>query len=98
MSEKKTIYCGSGKKSQYDGIVLTINLDDIPNEHIFTNQQNKRMVKVLCAPRKEVSQYGQTHYLKILEHNENFRKPEQSDDDFTKTKTSLPDDDIEPPF
>jgi hypothetical protein len=96
MSEQN-IYCGSGKATQYDGVVLTICLDDIAEEHTYLDKNGKRMVKLLSGKRREVSQYGQTHFVRVLPQDESYRKPKQNDDDFTKTKTSPPDDQ-EPPF
>lgn len=94
MNTEQPIYCGSGKSTQYDGIMLTICLDDIPEKHIFVNSQNKRSVRLLCGKRKETGQFGHTHYLKVVTQDPNW-KPLQKN--FTEEKLAG-EEHHEPPF
>lgn len=61
MSEKKeTIYAGNGKKvqSQYGEFrAVTINLSDLPKEHIF-EYNGKKYIKLNVNDKKEVDKYG----------------------------------------
>lgn len=61
MSEKKeTIYAGNGKKvqSQYGEFrAVTINLSDLPKEHIF-EYNGKKYIKLNVNDKKEADQYG----------------------------------------
>jgi len=61
MSEKKeTIYAGNGKKvqSQYGEFrAVTINLSDLPKEHIF-EYNGKKYIKLNVNDKKDVDQYG----------------------------------------
>jgi len=77
MSEK--IYVGNGKKKTFqDGgsvINIMLSLDGI-KEHFenygFTTDQGKKKLKLVLSERKEIDQYGNSHYLTV-----DTWKPEQ---------------------
>lgn len=73
MSEQKDkIYVGSGK-SKFDGdqVAVSVCLSDLPKEFIF-EYNDKKYVKLIVQKKREVDQYGKTHYVAI----DTF-KPEQ---------------------
>lgn len=58
--KKETIFCGGGKKitTQYgDFRAVTLNLSDLPSEHIF-EYNGKKYVKLNVNDKKEADQYG----------------------------------------
>lgn len=73
MSEnKEKIYVGKGV-SKFDGdqVACSICLSEIPKEHMF-EYDGKKYVKVIVQKKREVDQYGKTHYVAI-----DTWKPEQ---------------------
>jgi hypothetical protein len=61
MSEK--IYCGKGKASKY-GIKLSINLTDLPREHM--NEFNGKMyINIEVTEMREPDKYGKTHTVTV---------------------------------
>jgi len=77
MSEK--IYIGSGKEKHFnDGgsvINLTIGLDGIAQyfkDYGFTTDQGKKKLKLIVSKRREIDQYGNSHYVTV-----DTWKPEQ---------------------
>ncbi len=79
MSEvKDKIYVGSGKE-KFDGdqVAVSVCLSDLPKDWIF-EYNNKKYVKLIVQKKREVDQYGKTHYVAI----DTF-KPEQ------KTETPI---------
>ena len=71
MNEEK-LYCGSGKSHTFPSggtkIAVALDLDMLAKhfkEHGFTTQGGKRMIKVDVVEKREVDQYGKTHYLSI---------------------------------
>jgi hypothetical protein len=64
MENEKTIFCGSGKQTHEMFLNLAICLSDIPKEHV--NEFNgKKYVNITAVKKKEVDQYGKTHFVKI---------------------------------
>jgi len=58
--KKETIYCGSGKKvnTQYgDFRAITLNLSDLPAEHIF-EYNGKKYIQLNVNDKKQVDNYG----------------------------------------
>jgi len=77
MSEK--IYIGSGKEKHFnDGgsvINLIIGLDGIAQyfkDYGFTTDQGKKKLKLVVQKRREIDQYGNSHYVTV-----DTWKPEQ---------------------
>ena len=57
---KETIYCGGGKqvKGEYGTFrAITINLTDLPKEHIF-EYNDKKYIKLNISDKKEADQFG----------------------------------------
>ena len=81
MSEQKDkIYVGSGK-SKFDGdqVAVSVCLSDLQKEFIF-EYNDKKYVKLIVQKKREVDQYGKTHYVAI----DTFKpeqKAEAKDDD-----------------
>jgi len=65
MSDK--IYVGSGKVvGKYGQIGVSLCVSDIPKEHIFTSQKTgKKYINLKVCEKKQVDQYGKTHYVEI---------------------------------
>jgi len=60
MSETKTIYAGGGKqvKGQYGTFrAITVNLSDLPKEHIF-EYNGKKYIKLNVSDKQEPDNYG----------------------------------------
>lgn len=77
MSEK--IYIGSGKEKTFDNggsiINITIGLDGIKEyfeQYGFTTDQGKKKLKLIVSKRREIDQYGNSHYVTV-----DTWKPEQ---------------------
>jgi len=71
---KETIYCGGGKqvKGEYGTFrAVTINLSNLPTEHIF-EYEGKKYVKLNISDKKEADQYGKDVSVSV-----NTWKPEQ---------------------
>ena len=43
----------------------SIRLDDIREDMISTAENGKRYLNIIVAQRREVSKYGNTHYIKV---------------------------------
>ena len=57
---KETIYCGGGKqvKGEYGTFrAITINLSDLPKEHIF-EYNDKKYIKLNISDKREPDQFG----------------------------------------
>lgn len=57
---KETIYCGGGKqvKGEYGTFrAITINLSDLPKDHIF-EYNDKKYIKLNISDKKEADNYG----------------------------------------
>jgi len=81
MSEQKDkIYVGSGK-SKFDGdqVAVSVCLSDLPKEFIF-EYNDKKYVKLIVQKKREVDQYGKTHYVAIDTFKQE-QKAEAKDDD-----------------
>lgn len=73
MSQVEKIYCGSGKKKEFNngGSITSVMLNlDVLNqqfeEYGFTTDQGKKMIKVNVSTLKNgVDQYGKTHSVEI---------------------------------
>jgi hypothetical protein len=85
---KETIYCGGGKqvKGEYGTFrAVTINLSNLPAEHIF-EYEGKKYIKLNISDKKEADQYGKDVSVSV-----NTWKPEAQ----TEQKApSQPNDDL----
>ena len=70
MSEK--IYIGSGKEKIFDNGGSVINcmitldgLAQIFKDHGFTTQNGVKKLKLIIGKRREIDQYGNSHYVQI---------------------------------
>jgi len=66
------IYCGSGKERRFrDGgfiIGVTLDIETLQKsfrEHGFITAQGKKKIKINVSARREIDQYGNTHYVTI---------------------------------
>lgn len=73
------IYIGSGREKTFDNggsvINLTISLDGIAQyfkDYGFTTDQGKKKLKLVVQKRREIDQYGNSHYVTV-----DTWKPEQ---------------------
>lgn len=85
MSEK--IYCGSGKQidSQYGTFrSITVNLTDLPKEHIF-EYNGKKYIKLNVNDKRETDQYGKNVSVSVdtwkpePKGNQEITEPEEED-------------------
>lgn len=86
---KETIYCGGGKqvKGEYGTFrAVTINLSDLPKEHIF-EYDGKKYIKLNISDKKEADQYGKDVSVSV-----NTWKPEAQTEQ--KEKVEEPQDDL----
>ena len=59
------IYVGSGKsKFEGDQVSISVCLSDLPKDWKF-EYNNKEYVKLIVQKKREVDQYGKTHYVAI---------------------------------
>jgi len=84
MSEK--IYCGSGI-GKFEGSLVEISLclSDLPKDKIF-EYNGKKYIKLKVVKKREVDQYGKTHYVEV-----DMWKPEPKKQAPTESATPLPD-------
>jgi len=63
MSEK--IYCGNGVE-KFDGNLVEVALcvSDLPRDKIF-EYKGKKYIKLKVVKKREVDQYGKTHYVEV---------------------------------
>lgn len=64
MSDKKTIYCGSGKRQADNWIKATINPEAIDPEHI-QEYNGKKFIKLNINIKPEPDQYGKDVSISI---------------------------------
>lgn len=64
MANSEKIYVGKGKQ-QFENLVrISVCLDDVPAE--FVNEYNgKKYVSLDVVSRREVDQYGNSHYVAV---------------------------------
>ena len=89
MSETKTIYAGGGKqvKGQYGTFrAITVNLSDLPKEHIF-EYNGKKYIKLNVSDKQEADNYGKDVSVSVNTWKPEKEKTESSDsgDDFLKS-------------
>jgi len=90
MSEpKKTIYAGGGKQvtGQYGTFrAVTINLSDLPSEHIF-EYNGKKYIKLNVSDKQEPDNYGKDVSVSVNTWKPEKEKTESSDSegDFLKS-------------
>jgi len=79
------IYCGSGIE-KFDGklIEITINLSDLPKEHIF-EYEGKKYIKLKVQKKKEADKFGKTHSVEV-----NTWKPDAKKEEPESKKDDLP--------
>jgi len=59
------IYCGSGKEKFEGNLVeISVCLSDLPKDKIF-EYNNKKYIKLKVVKKREVDQYGKTHYVEV---------------------------------
>jgi hypothetical protein len=51
-------------------LTLSICLSDIPRDRIKLAENGKMYCNLVCAKRKEVGQYGDTHYIAMSQTKE----------------------------
>tara|TARA_B110000977_G_scaffold104221_1_gene136017 strand:+ start:10235 stop:10516 length:282 start_codon:yes stop_codon:yes gene_type:complete len=91
MSEvKDKIYVGSGKE-KFDGdqVAVSVCLSDLPKDWIF-EYNNKKYVKLIVQKKREVDQYGKTHYVAI----DTFKPDAKNSQSDTPPAPTEPDDDL----
>tara|TARA_R100000951_G_scaffold43080_1_gene36238 strand:- start:4980 stop:5252 length:273 start_codon:yes stop_codon:yes gene_type:complete len=85
--KKEVIYAGSGKKvtTQYgDFRAVTVNLSDLPSEHIF-EYNGKKYIKLNVNDKKEADQYGKDVSVSV-----NTWKPEAQKEEQVAESSDLP--------
>ena len=81
MSKEDKIYIGSGKKAaNYDIVNISICLDDKLKEHIY-EYKGKKYINLTVAAKKEVDQYGKSHYVAINTYKPEEKKQSNNQDD-----------------
>ena len=89
---KETIYCGGGKqvKGEYGTFrAITINLSDLPKEHIF-EYNDKKYIKLNISDKREPDQFGKDVSVSV-----NTWKPGESEKGQEQEKpVSRKDDDL----
>lgn len=87
-SEK--IFVGSGRKKTFnDGgsiINIMLSLDGL-KEHFenygFKTDQGKHKLKLVLSERREIDQYGNTHYLTVDTWKPEQKQPDEKPESFT---------------
>jgi len=72
--ENKTerFYVGNGvAKFDGDQVACSLCLSDLPKEHVF-EYEGKKYIKLKVTKKREVDQYGKSHYVEV-----DTWKPEQ---------------------
>ena len=88
MAEKEApLYCGSGKmvETEYGKLVnVSVCLDQIPAEFTNTDKQGRKWANLVLAKRKETSEYGETHSLRVNTWRPDKEKaaPKKDDEDW----------------
>jgi len=78
------IYCGTGKEKFGGNLVeVSLCLTDLPKDKIF-EYNGKKYIKLKVVKKKEVDQYGKSHYVEV-----DMFEPQ-------KQETGLPPSDIQP--
>ena len=83
MIESK-IYCGSGKIGKFDIVNGSICLDDIPAKFKRQSKNGKTYVNINICPKREVDQYGKSHYIIVDQwepQQQNNQQPQQAEKD-----------------
>ena len=79
MSEKKTVYCGSGKKQNDNWLKVTINPDKI-KDYIQEYEGNK-FIKLNINVKPEPDQYGKDVSISVDQWKPEPQADNSSDDD-----------------
>lgn len=59
------IYCGTGKEKFGGNLVeVSLCLTDLPKDKIF-EYNGKKYIKLKVVKKKEVDQYGKSHYVEV---------------------------------
>ena len=83
MQKEEKIYVGSGKKvKDYDLVNISICLDDKIKPYIY-EYKGKKYINLSVGAKKEVDQYGKSHYVAINTYKPDEKKQEvdNSNDD-----------------
>ena len=89
---KETIYCGGGKqvKGEYGTFrAITINLTDLPKEHIF-EYNDKKYIKLNISDKKEADQFGKDVSVSV----NTWRPDEEKNKDSAPAPAQSPPDDL----
>jgi hypothetical protein len=85
MSKEEKIYVGSGKKvKDYDLVNISVCLDDRIKPYIY-EYKGKKYINLTVAAKKEVDQYGKSHYVAI-----NTFKPDEKKVETKEENDDLP--------
>jgi hypothetical protein len=88
MDKQERIYVGNGKEfGDYGGVNLSICLSNLPKEHVF-EYNGKKYIKLKVGKRKEVNEYGKTHYVEVDTY-----KPEEKTEEIPKASEPIVDPD-----
>lgn len=71
-NQNEPIYVGNGKQVHSNICNVSICLDDAAQHAIEYN--GKKYLNVQVIQKKEVDQYGKTHFVKINDYNPNNQK------------------------
>jgi ribosomal protein L15E len=78
---KEKIYVGTGKEfGQYGTINISICLSDLPKDFITEAKNGKKYINLKVQKKKEVDQYGKTHYVEIDTWKPEEKKETQESD------------------
>tara|TARA_B100000902_G_C27287499_1_gene905236 strand:+ start:1571 stop:1846 length:276 start_codon:yes stop_codon:yes gene_type:complete len=60
------IYVGGGTE-KFDGNLVSVSvcLSDLPSEHIQTGKNGKKYINLNVQKKKEIDQFGKTHYVAV---------------------------------
>lgn len=84
------IYIGNGKEKTFDNGGSVINcmitmdgLAQIFKDHGFTTQNGVKKLKLIIGKRREIDQYGNSHYVQIdtWKPDQQATAPAQTEDD-----------------
>ena len=64
-NKKEKIYVGNGKE-KFEGnmVQISVCLTELPKEHVF-EFDGKKYIKLNVVKKKEVDQYGKSHYIEV---------------------------------
>jgi len=81
--ENKTerFYVGNGvEKFDGDQVACSLCLSDLPKEHVF-EYEGKKYIKLKVTKKREVDQYGKSHYVEVDTWKPEPKKQQAQQDD-----------------